>query len=140
MTHTILSSALLHTFRASTLSLVLGAICSASAAEYECKVTKKIDSEREYSAEQIKQFQLANRVEEAGGQAWVSRCSLAPSAGKVTCDRLKMDHVVVDPNVKIKKFYLFSSQFDLQLYPGLTYIENNGRGGISYGKCTLVVP
>ena len=30
------------------------------------------------------------------------------------------------------------AQFDLQLYPDLTYIENNGRGSISFGMCVLL--
>jgi hypothetical protein len=112
----------------------------ALAAEYSCVVAKKVDGERQYSPDQLKRFQYSNRIEEVAGEAWVSRCSFAPSQGKVTCDRFKIDHVVVDQTVKIKKFYLFSAQFDLQLYPDLTYVENNGRGGVSYGKCTLTSP
>ena len=27
------------------------------------------------------------------------------------------------------------SQFDVQLYPDMNFVENNGRGSISYGKC-----
>ncbi len=120
--------------------LAFGVALTVGAAEYDCTVKKKVDRDREYSTEQISRSQFANRIEEVGEQAWVSRCSFTPSAGKVTCDRLKMDRVLIDPKVKIKKFYMFSAQFDLQLYPDLTYVENNGRGGISYGNCTLVAP
>ena len=126
--------------KAAALAVALGAACSTQAAEYECNVIRKFDRDREYSSEQINHFKFGNRIEEAGEQAWVSRCSFTPSAGKVTCDRLKMDRITVDPNVKIKKFYMFGSQFDLQLYPDLTYVENNGRGGISYGRCILSAP
>lgn len=113
---------------------------SAYAVEYSCEVTRKFDSEREFSREQIAKFQIANRVEESKDGAYVSRCSFSPSAGKFTCDRYKMDQVVFDENVKIKKYYHFKSQFDLQVFANLSFVENNGRGGIAYGKCSVVSP
>jgi hypothetical protein len=123
------------------LSLVVTA-CSlpALAGEYSCQVTRKLDPEREYSADQIAEFRYSSRVEESNEGAFVSRCSFAPSAGKVTCDRYKMDRVSFDGGVKIKKYYLFRSQFDFQLFPDLSFVENNGRGAVSYGKCTIVAP
>jgi hypothetical protein len=130
-------------FRRSTAvatSLTLVAALSASAAEYNCSVNRKVDYDREYSADHIKRFQFTNRIEEKGEGVWVSRCSFDSSASKVTCNRHKIDRVVIDPHVQIKKFYVFSSQFDLQLYPDLSYVENNGRGSISYGKCVLNAP
>jgi hypothetical protein len=118
------------------------AACSASAlaVEYSCEVTRKVDAEREYASEQVAKLQFSNRVEELADGAYVSRCSFSSSAGKVTCDRYKMDRVSLDERVKIKKYYLFRSQFDFQLFPDLSFVENNGRGGISYGKCNLVSP
>lgn len=112
----------------------------AAAAEYDCKVTKKVDSENSYTAHQIEKWHFSVKVEESGGDAFVSRCSFSPSADKVTCDRYQVDKVVFDENVKIKKYYLFRSQFDLQLFSNLSFIENNGRGGIAYGKCRVVAP
>ena len=111
-----------------------------SAVEYACEVTRKFDREREYTAEQIAKLQYSNRVEESNETAFISRCSFAPSAGKVTCDRYKIDRVSFDENMKIKKYYLFRSQFDFQFFDDLSFVENNGRGGVSYGKCTLVSP
>ncbi len=108
---------------------------SSIAADFDCKVTKKIDYDSEYSADHIARAQFGNRIEEVGENAWISRCSYSQIAGKVTCDRYKIDRVVIDPIVKVKKFYIFSAQYDLQLYPDLTYIENNGRGSIAFGKC-----
>ena len=58
----------------------------------------------------------------------------------MTCDRYPMDKVVLDENVKIKKYYLFRSQFDVQLFADLLFIENNGRGGIAFGRCRVVAP
>lgn len=80
------------------------------------------------------------KVEESGGGAFVSRCSFSPSANKVTCDRYQVDKVVFDENAKIKKYYVFRSQFDVQLFSDLSFIENNGRGDIAYGKCRVVAP
>ena len=37
--------------------------------------------------------------------------------------------------VGIKKFYLFKSQFDVQLFPDMNFVEKNCRSGVSYGKC-----
>jgi len=121
---------------------IAAATCSLSvlAVEYSCQVTRKFDGEREYASDQIAKFQFSNRVEELPDGTLISRCSFAPSVGKVTCDRHKMDRVTLDERVKIKKYYLFRSQFDFQLFPDLSFVENNGRGGISYGKCTLVSP
>jgi hypothetical protein len=49
-----------------------------------------------------------------------------------------MDKVVFDEFVNIKKYYLFKSQYDFQLYEDLSFVENNGRGGISYGICSVI--
>ena len=120
--------------------LVLCAPGFAAAAEYDCKVTKKFDSENSYTAHQIEKGHFSVKVEESGGGAFVARCSFSPSASKVTCDRYQVDKVLFDENVKIKKYYVFRSQFDVQLFSDLSFIENNGRGGIAYGKCRVVAP
>ena len=78
--------------------------------------------------------------DERGDTVFVSRCSYAASVQKVTCDRYKMDKVVFDKNVQIKKYYLFQSQFDVQIFRDLSFVENNGRGGIAFGKCRVVAP
>jgi len=124
------------------IAFVCAGVISVStfAAEYSCEVSRKFDSAREFPLEQISKLQFSNRVEESKGGAYISRCSFAPSAGKATCDRYKMDQVAFDENVKLKKYYSFKSQFDFQIFPDLSFVENNGRGGISYGKCTITAP
>ena len=77
---------------------------------------------------------------ETGEGAFVSRCSFSPSYQKVTCNKYKIDRVTRDENVNIVKFYHFASQFDVQLWPTLFFVENNGRGGVAYGKCIFVTP
>lgn len=121
---------------------VVAAACPLStlAVEYSCEVTRKVDAEREYTSEQLANSQFSNRVEELDEGAYVSRCSFAPSAGKVTCDRYKIDRVSFDEYFKIKKYYVFRSHFDFQLFSNLSFVENNGRGSVSYGKCALASP
>ena len=65
----------------------------AFAVEYYCEVTKKIDSGNEYSTEMIKRFKYANKLEEVGNKAFISRCSFSPSEGKETCDKYEVDHI-----------------------------------------------
>jgi hypothetical protein len=127
-------------FRAYIFGLFLCIPALAQAAEYRCTVEKKFDSEHVYTADQIEKGQFSVLVEENGKSAFLSRCSLPPNAQKVICDRYEVDKVVFDENVKIKKYHVFRSQFDVQLFPNLFFMENNGRGGIAYGKCSLVAP
>lgn len=110
------------------------------AAEYRCVVERKVDFNHEYTAAQLKKGQFSNLIEESTEGAFVSRCSFSSIEGKVTCDRYKMDRVDLDPNVKIKKFYNFRSQFSLQVFPKLAFVEDNGRGSISFGRCQLTAP
>jgi hypothetical protein len=126
--------------RVSVILLVLCMPGFVAAAEYDCKVGKKVESEATYTAHQIEKGQFSVKVEESGGGTFVSRCSLSQSANKVTCDRYQVDKVVFDENVKIKKYYVFRSQYDVQLFSDLSFVENNGRGGIAYGKCRVVAP
>lgn len=125
-----------------TFVIVLGLCASgfAMAAEYDCKVANKVDSENTYTKHQIEKGQFSVKVEESGEGVFISRCSFSTSANKVTCDRYQVDKIVFDENVKIKKYYVFLSQFDVQLFSDLSFIENNGRGGIAYGKCRVVAP
>ena len=126
--------------RVYTIVLILCMPALAAAVEYNCKVEKKLNSENSYTPEHIEKSQFSVKVEENSGGAFLSRCSFSSSATKVTCDRYQVDKVVFDENIKIKKYYVFRSQFDVQLYSNLSFIENNGRGDIAYGKCKVVTP
>jgi hypothetical protein len=125
------------------LSILIAGVLASGAAvavEYRCEVERKLDSSREYSQMQISAGQFHNVVEETAEGSFVSRCSYVRSQKAVTCDRYQADHVEVDSHVRMKKFYFFRSQFDFQLFSDLTFLENNGRGGISYGTCHVVGP
>jgi hypothetical protein len=65
----------------------------------------------------------------------LERCSYSTGVNNVTCDKHLVDKVETDNYVNIKKFYNFRSQFDVQLFSDMSFIENNGRGSVSYGKC-----
>jgi hypothetical protein len=90
--------------------------------------------------QQLKEGRYSVRISERGGIAFLSRCSFAQSANRVTCGQYRVDRVAFDPNVRIKKYYIFSSQFDVQVFSDLTFVENNGRGGIAFGRCRLIAP
>ncbi len=125
------------------LFVIFIALCLPSfteAVEYSCKVGKKVEAETTYTEHQIATGKFSVKVEESDSGAFVSRCSFSPSANKLTCDRYQVDKSVFDETVKIKKYYVFKSQFDIQIFSDLSFIENNGRGGIAYGKCQVVAP
>jgi hypothetical protein len=101
---------------------------------YDCKVTRKFDFQNEYTPSVIEKYQYSVKIHDII-KPELERCSFVPSQNKVTCDKYSVNKVETDKNVGIKKFYFFIGQFDVQLYPDMRFVENNGRGGISYGKC-----
>ena len=101
---------------------------------YDCKVTRKFDFQSEVTPSIIQKYQYTVRIKDTS-KPELERCSFTPSQNRVTCDRYTVDRVETDKFVGIKKFYYFTGQFDVQLYPDMRFVENNGRGGISYGVC-----
>lgn len=119
------------------------------AVTYYCEATKKYDSENIYSKQHIAKGKFAVQLEDMGEEAFISRCSFSSTANAVTCDRYEVDHInrSAVANLEtfkydkfIKKYYYFQGQLDFQLYPDLSFVENNGRGGIQYGKCEVTSP
>lgn len=102
---------------------------------YDCSVTRKTDSEgRAYSSEQLERWQFAVRIVE-GATTIIQRCSFSTVAGRVTCDSYTADRIETDAFVGVRKFYYFQGQYDLQIFPNGTFVENNGRGSIAFGDC-----
>lgn len=108
--------------------------------EYHCPATKKVDFEHEWSQAGLDKWQHSTRVEEVDGTTYLSRCSYSMIAGEVTCDRYQVDRIEYEQNVKIKKYYHFSSHFNFQIFSDLSSLEDNGRGSIQFGKCEVVSP
>jgi hypothetical protein len=84
--------------------------------------------------------QFSALIEERSDVVHVSRCSYDRSVERATCDRYEIDKVVRDPYIGAKKYYLFQAQFDIQVFRNLSFVENDGRGGIAYGECEVVSP
>ena len=109
----------------------------ANGASYDCTVTKKLDFENVYQPSQMEKYKFSARIHDSD-KPKVDRCSIKPNDNKVTCDSYDIDRVEVDKHVGYKKFYLFRSQYDIQLFPDMRFVENNGRGGIAFGTCKLL--
>ena len=121
-----------------TLVFVFGlSVCStAYGEELWCKVTRKLDSEREYSREQLDKYQPGVFVRTGASGATLSRCSYE-SSGKWSCDKYTVDKIEIDNYTGHRKFYYYRGQFDLQVFSNNRFIENNGRGTISFGQCWM---
>jgi hypothetical protein len=114
------------------------------AATYRCEVQSATIFDTSLTVQVLSKTYLKGRQQhviiEDGTKSFVQRCSLNPLVGKVECDRYEADRVTKDANINFKKFYFFKSQFDVQLLSDLSFIENNGRGGLAYGQCKLINP
>lgn len=77
------------------------------------------------------------RVIESNGLYKIQRCSIPFDKDAHTCDIYNVDRIERDVNVGIQKFYVFTAQYDIQIFSDLTYIDNNGRGGLLVGKCKV---
>jgi len=109
---------------------------SVNAFTYDCKVSKKLGENNIVSQDALLKWQFSVKIHDLP-KPEVERCSFETTKNQVTCDRYTVDRVSFDQNINAKKFYHFSSQFDVQLFRDLSFVENNGRGGISFGKCEV---
>lgn len=119
-------------------TILAAAISSqASAVVFDCRVDKKLDRSRAYSDTHLEKYRPRVLIDLSDDVAYLSRCSISIINGGVeTCDKYKADYVAFDANVDVSKFYAFESQFNVQLFPDGAFIEDNGRGTISFGTCT----
>ncbi|MEQ1782257.1 MAG: hypothetical protein ABMA14_12910 [Hyphomonadaceae bacterium] len=102
-----------------------------------CPVTRKLDFERIYTADELLRGQFRVEVVMIGEtDVKLRRCSFAASVGKVTCDEYVPDHIAQDPFTGVIKFYHYTSHFDVQVFKDGRFVENNGRGSIAFGTCS----
>ena len=113
------------------------AIRPVSPATYRCTVTKKVDPSGAWSDQRVRDGQWSVVIRDEDGASTVSRCSFSPSQKALTCDPYVVDRVEADPFVGHRKYYVFESQYDVQIFSDLTFVENNGRGSVSYGQCKM---
>lgn len=106
--------------------------------DYLCPATQKYQGQTVYTPEQLKKRQFSTRLNELPEGFFLDRCRFSVVDGKVTCDRQKVDRVELDPDLKIKKFYVFRSQINFQIFPNLSSLEDDGRGSVQFGQCEMV--
>lgn len=147
MTHTsrpILKHKWLRIMLSRNKTLVLLAVLAlpnlAGAVEYTCTVTKKWELHEAYTEERLSKWSFTVKIEEYSDSAFLSRCSFSTFANESTCDRYEVDRIEFDKNPGIKKYYVFASHFDVQLFSDLTMLENNGRGTLATGICQVTSP
>jgi hypothetical protein len=104
------------------------------AASYDCKVTRKVGANDIVSERDLEKSKYSVKIYDTN-KPELERCSFISSKNTVTCDKYPVNKVETDKYVGIKKFYYFTGQFDVQLFPDMQFVENNGRGVIAYGKC-----
>ena len=105
---------------------------TANSEELWCKVTRKLDSEREYSQENLDKYRPGVFVRVRAYEATLSRCS-SEASGQYSCDEYEVDKIEIDNHTGHRKFYFYRGQFDVQVFSNNRFIENNGRGTISFG-------
>ena len=111
----------------------------AFAQDYLCTVTSKFDNAGNvYDQAYLDASKFSVIIRENGDAIKLGRCSYAASVGKVTCDFYEVDKVVHDQIVGHRKYYVFRSQFDVQVFASGRFVENNGRGSIAFGDCEKI--
>lgn len=102
-----------------------------------CTVNKKYDYELAeiHSSNSLAKWQFSLRIQDTEQSKIIQRCSYSITEKKVTCDSYTADRLEIDQMTRIRKYYFFSSQFDVQVFPDLVFLENNGRGGLATGSC-----
>lgn len=122
------------------VALSLTTSSSLLAATYKCEPEyQSIWGERVQKSDFIKNFQPSTTIYD-DKKPKIERCSFSPSQNRMSCDVYEIDKVENDSNVGIKKYYVFRSQYDVQVFRDMGYIDNNGRGGFQIGKCKLISP
>lgn len=104
---------------------------------FDCTPTRKVDQQGTWSATRLRAGQWQIKVSDFDSSATIERCSYSSIARQVTCDDYRVDHVEVDQFIHARKYYVLGSKFDVQIFADLTFVENNGRGGIAFGTCRM---
>lgn len=124
------------------LMLVSSITSPVFAKELYCLASEKVGTPdgpfSPYTDETIRQNKFAVVIRETEQFSQIGRCSFSKSDGRVTCDFYDVDFVERDANVGHAKYYNFASQFDVQVFADMSFLENNGRGGLAYGTCEEV--
>ncbi len=117
---------------------------TAQASQFNCAVARKTDSKAEYTtgliaAEQPSILLTVDDNEDENplnDKASISSCQVTAADGK-TCDTYEVDKIAYDEATKLKKYYNYYAQVDLQVWPDMSFMLNDGRSGVSYGSCKV---
>ena len=124
-----------------TFLIIIFCASSSYAVTYECPVSQKLDNNIGYfSKEKLEKYKFSIRVTDDSSHATLSRCGFDSGSSKVTCDNYEVDKIVSSLNRDIKKYYVFSSHFDVQIFSDMQFVENNGRMTIAFGTCHILNP
>ena len=108
---------------------------SVLAEEYYCPVTAKRDFYGPYSVERLRLSQYSIRIIDDDSGAQLSRCYLPSLDQEAKCESFSVDRVELDAATGHRKYYVFQAHYDVQLFEGLSFVENNGVGTVAWGRC-----
>jgi len=111
---------------------------TAAVMKFDCRTTKKLTAKAGATAEELERNQFSTRIEELPRGFFIDRCWIVQGTGKRNCLRQKVDRIEINRKLKVKKFYVFNSQLNVQLFPDLTSLTDDGVGGVQYGTCEYV--
>ena len=110
------------------------------AVEYDCAVDNRITADKQYSQKDIVANKYSISAFVINDTKGISTCYLSKEKNRVLCDTWPVDTVEFNESLKMKKFYAFRGQADLQILKDMSYVFNNGQGEISFGKCKVTSP
>lgn len=103
---------------------------------YTCPALYKVGFEHVYTKEELEKFSPFTLLEISEDNiTHVSRCIYFNK--KLQCTKMLVDKIERDKNINLTKYYVFESQYNFQIFHDLSALEDNGRGDISYEKCTM---
>lgn len=103
---------------------------------YYCKVSAKYSFEGPVPSNNLITYKPAVRLSNRGNSAWIERCSYSSTVEAITCERYSVDKIDYAPGREgLAKFYHFRGMLSVQIFEDLSFIEDMGRGLISFGKC-----
>lgn len=106
-----------------------------SYAKYDCYVDTKVSKEKQYKKEEIDKYSPVISIQEDDKYTIISRCSFFEMYKRNACYSYIVDTIVVNDKRKMRKYYIYKTQYDIQIFNDKRFVENNGMGLINFGEC-----
>ena len=116
---------------------LLALTVSANANSYLCKVKKVATAIEVPSKPYLAKHQPHVIVYDYGKSAILQRCDIPDWKTEHECDKYQADKIERNNSFGGKKYYYYRGQYDVQIFPNMTFVENNGRGMIAFGSCVV---